>query len=78
MIEASGRCPPEDVGGPWGYAEMLEAIGDKKHERHAEVREWLGEEFDPKAFDPEPLKAEVAALAKRWSRKSATKKPRPI
>ena len=26
LIEASGRCPPEDVGGPWGYGEMLEAL----------------------------------------------------
>ena len=26
LIEASGRCPPEDVGGPSGYAEMLEAL----------------------------------------------------
>jgi hypothetical protein len=77
LIEASGRCPPEDVGGPWGYAEMLEAIGDKTHERHDEIREWLGEDFDPKAFDPESLKADVAALAKRWSRKTAAKKPRP-
>jgi Plasmid pRiA4b ORF-3-like protein len=25
LIEASGRCPPKDVGGPWGYAEFLEA-----------------------------------------------------
>ena len=56
---------------------MLEAIDDKKHERHAEIREWLGEEFDPRAFDPEPLKTEVAALAKLWSRKPAAKKPRP-
>lgn len=77
LVEASGRCPPEDVGGPWGYAELLEAIGDKKHERHAEVREWLGENFDPKAFDPEPLTADVAALAKRWSRKTPPKKQRP-
>ena len=23
-----GRCPPEDVGGPWGYAEMFEALED--------------------------------------------------
>ena len=75
-IEASGRRPREDVGGPRGYAEMLEAIGDKKHERHAEIREWLGEEFDPEAFDPEPLKTKVAALAKRWSRKPPAKKPR--
>lgn len=77
VIEASGRCPPEDVGGPWGYEEMLEAIGDEKHERHAEIRDWLGEDFDPKAFDPEPLTAQVAALAKLWSRKPAAKKPRP-
>ena len=77
LIEASGRCPPEDVGGPWGYAEMLEALADPNHERHAEIREWVGDDFDPHAFDAEPLRANVAALAKRWSRKPAAKKPRP-
>ena len=76
LIEASGRCPPEDVGGPWGYAEMLEALADPDHERHAEIREWVGDDFDPHAFDAEPLRANVAALAKRWSRKPAAKKPR--
>jgi hypothetical protein len=77
LIEASGRCPPEDVGGPPGYAEMLEALADPAHERHAEMREWLGEDFDPLDFDAEPLSADVAALAKRWSRKPAAKQPRP-
>jgi hypothetical protein len=76
LIEASGRCPPEDVGGPWGYDELIEALHDPQHERHAEMREWVGEEFDPQKFDAEPLKAEVAALAKRWSRKPASKKAR--
>ena len=28
LVEAKGRCPPEDIGGPWGYAEFLEAIAD--------------------------------------------------
>ena len=42
LIEVSGRCPLEDCGGPWGYAEMLEAIADPKHERHAELTEWIG------------------------------------
>jgi hypothetical protein len=37
LIDASGRCPPEDCGGPWGYAELLEAIADPKHQRHAEL-----------------------------------------
>jgi hypothetical protein len=26
LVEAVGACPPEDVGGRWGYAEFLEAI----------------------------------------------------
>ena len=69
LIEAAGRCPPEDVGGPWGYAELLAAIDDPKHERHAEFNEWISDDFDPVVVDIEWLTEEVAALAKRWSRK---------
>jgi len=47
LIEAKGRCPPEDVGGPPGYAEFLEAIRDPEHERHDECKTWIGEVFDP-------------------------------
>jgi hypothetical protein len=39
LIAAAGRCPPEDCGGPWGYAEFLDAIRDPAHERHAELKE---------------------------------------
>ena len=45
-------CPPEDVCGPRGYADFLDAITDPKHERHAELLEWIGGGFDPEAFDP--------------------------
>jgi hypothetical protein len=76
LIEAKGRCPPEDVGGPWGYAEFLEALGDPQHERHNEFREWVGEEFDPHVLATDIISAEVAALAKLWSRKPVTKKNR--
>jgi hypothetical protein len=50
----SGRraCPPEDCGGPWGYQELLEAIGDPAHPRHDELIEWLPVDFDPGTFDP--------------------------
>jgi hypothetical protein len=37
----------------------------------------VGGGFDPKVFDPESLKADVAALAKRWSRKPEAKKSAP-
>ena len=30
LIEVSGPCPPEDCGGPCGYAELLEAIKGPK------------------------------------------------
>jgi hypothetical protein len=43
-------CPPEDCGGPWGYADYLAAITDTKHEQHDEMLEWRGP-FDPEAFD---------------------------
>jgi hypothetical protein len=76
LIEANGRCPPEDVGGPWGYAEFIEAIGDPDHERHAECKEWLAEDFDPNTVNATRLADEVAELAKQWSRKPAAKRPR--
>jgi hypothetical protein len=77
LIEAVGRCPPEDVGGPWGYAELIEALQDPDHERHDEMRGWVGDDFDPQQFDAEPLKTDVTALAKRWSKKPVSKKARP-
>ena len=55
----AGRCPPEDCGGPFGYAELLDAITDPKHERHAELTGWIGDDFDPEAADAEALIAEA-------------------
>lgn len=38
LLDARGRCPPEDVGGPWGYDEFLEALADPDHESHADMK----------------------------------------
>jgi hypothetical protein len=45
-------CPPEDCGGPWGYGELLEILGDPSHPEHRDRVEWIGRPFDPEAFDP--------------------------
>lgn len=44
-------CPPEDCGGIWGYAALLEAISNPDHPDHEERLEWLGGPFDAEAFD---------------------------
>lgn len=76
LIEAAGRCPPEDIGGPWDYAEFLAAINDPGHEHHPEFKEWIAEDFDPNVIDAGSLGEQVAQLAKRWSRKTTPKRPR--
>ena len=74
LIEAKGACPPEDIGGPWGYGEFLEVIADPKHERYAELTEWHDPDFDPAAVEPKAIAAALSVLAKRWSRKPAARK----
>lgn len=69
LLDARGRCPPEDVGGPWGYQEYLEAMADPKHERHSELVKWRGPDFDPKVVDVAAIEKELAKLARRWSGK---------
>ncbi len=43
--------PPEDCGGPFGYAELLKILADPKHEEHEERKEWVGDYFKPEKFD---------------------------
>jgi hypothetical protein len=55
-------CPPEDVGGIFGYEEFLQAIRDPKHPKHAAMLEWVGGAFDPEAFDPQEVNERLAHL----------------
>lgn len=52
-LEGERACPPEDVGGVWGYVDFLEAIQNPQHEEHDQMLAWVGGKFDPEAFDPE-------------------------
>jgi Plasmid pRiA4b ORF-3-like protein len=50
-LDGANACPPDDSGGPWGYENLLDALADPAHPDHDDMREWIGEGFDPKAFD---------------------------
>ncbi len=52
IIDGQRACPPEDVGGPYGYEEFLNTI--QKAPASQEGRDnlmWVGGPFDPDAFD---------------------------
>ncbi|MBF0508242.1 MAG: plasmid pRiA4b ORF-3 family protein [Deltaproteobacteria bacterium] len=44
-------CPPEDIGGAWGYGQFLEAIRDPNHPQHKRMTDRVGKNYDPEAFD---------------------------
>ena len=50
-IEGARACPPEDCGGIGGYYDILEAIASPQHSNHEEMKEWVGDDFDPEHFD---------------------------
>lgn len=53
-VDGRGACPPEDCGGPGGYAELLDVLADPAHPDHERLRTWAGNrprEFDRAATD---------------------------
>src|ERR1039458_1930921 len=53
LVTAKGACPPEDCGGPWGYADLKAILADPSHEQHQQMLDWLGLD-NTTAFDPPP------------------------
>ena len=50
-LAGENACPPEDVGGPVGYAQFLAAIADPEHEEHESYLRWIGGVWDSRGFD---------------------------
>jgi hypothetical protein len=46
VVAGEGACPPEDVGGPHGYAEFREVMADPAHPEHDRLRTWAGRWHD--------------------------------
>lgn len=61
-IKAKGACPPEDIGGIWGYYNFLEVLSDPKHPEHEEYIDWLGDDgtFDPDVYDIDDVNSQLS------------------
>ena len=54
VVKGVGQCPPEDCGGVWGYAEILEILQKKRKSADDKERlEWycIDGDYDPNEFD---------------------------
>ena len=63
-------CPPEDCGGVPGFYGLLDAISDPGHDQHAELTDWVGDDFDPKAFSVEDVNSRLAFFHRRRGKAS--------
>jgi hypothetical protein len=52
-IEGKRACPPEDVGGVWGYEDFQKVIANPQDPEYEQMLEWLGVKFDPERFNLE-------------------------
>src|SRR4030066_1399917 len=66
-LKGKRACPPEDVGGGWGYENFLEAIRNPDHDEHEEYLIWVGGEFDPEAFDLEEVNTRLRGMGRGGS-----------
>ncbi|QFT62698.1 Plasmid pRiA4b ORF-3-like protein [Roseivivax sp. THAF30] len=75
LLKATGACPPEDVGGAWGYEEFLEALADPDHEQHENMVHWSGGDFDAEDAGIDSINERFDRLAKKWAPRP--RKPKP-
>lgn len=58
-LEAKGACPPEDIGGPWGFYNFFMTVNEPKSKEGEEFRDWIGkgdgEKWDFETVDLEEI-----------------------
>ncbi|HLW00109.1 MAG TPA: plasmid pRiA4b ORF-3 family protein [Ktedonobacterales bacterium] len=61
-LDGKRACPPEDCGSVSGYAQLLEALGNRRHPDHRRLREWVGPHYDPEVFSLQAVNSALAVL----------------
>lgn len=52
LLGGERAAPPEDCGGPGGFADLRAALADPSNPEHAELLAWVDPMFEPERFDP--------------------------
>ena len=65
FVTGERRAPPEDVGGPPGFMEFVEAMSMRSHPQHKEMVRWYGGPFNATDFGEAEITARVREIALR-------------
>jgi hypothetical protein len=60
-LKGKRACPPEDVGGVYGYLELCEALQDPDDEERDYWVEWIGDDFDSEYFNLQEVNDQLKA-----------------
>ena len=69
-VDGANAGPPDDCGGPPGYAHLVEALADPEHDEHQEMLDWMDGPFDPAQFQRDSINR---ALKPKPARKAPAK-----
>lgn len=61
-LDGARSGPPENCGGPAGYADFLKAMDFPNHIAHADTKEWIGGDYNPELCNLADINRRLAAL----------------
>ncbi len=74
-LNGARSCPPEDVGGVWGYQHLTEVLQTPDHPERDDLLNWVSEDYDPEYFSCEAVNGELQRFKHKLIPKVKTKRP---
>lgn len=65
FIDGERTAPPEDVGGPSGFLDFVEAMAKPRHPQRKDLVRWYGGPFNPVDFGAESIAESIRTLARK-------------
>jgi hypothetical protein len=79
-LDGARNCPPEDIGGAWGYQHMLEVHRTSDHPERESLLDWGKEGYNPEFFSCDEINLELMRqkdklIPQSFKRRTAGQKP---